>query len=58
MAIVAGDFTATDLRKTLIRAKDMFSDDMMKADFEANADAWKAIKKEQNANVSILEQPD
>mgnify|MGYP000294799991 CR=1 FL=1 len=55
MAIQAGDFTASQLAQALLKADRMFSDDMQKADFEANVDVWKAIKAEQNANVSILE---
>ena len=55
MAIIAGDFSASDLAQALIRADQMFTDDMMKADFEGNVDTWKALKAEQNANVSILE---
>lgn len=55
MAIVAGDFTATQLRQSILRADNMWSNDMMKADFEANVDIWKAIKAEQNANVTLLQ---
>lgn len=55
MPIVAGDFSASQLVQTQIRADRMFADDMMKADFEANVETWKAIKAEQNANVQILE---
>ena len=58
MAIVAGDFSASQLAQTLIKADQMFADDMMKADFEGNVDTWKAIKAEQNANVSVLEDPE
>lgn len=58
MPIVAGDFSASQLAQTIIKADAMFADDMMKADFEGNVDSWKAIKAEQNANVSILEDPE
>jgi len=55
MAIVAGDFTQSQLVTAQVKADAMFSDDMMRADFEGNVDIWKALKAEQNANVSILE---
>lgn len=58
MPIVAGDFSASQLAQTIIRADQMFADDMMKADFEGNVDSWKAIKKEMNASVAVLEDPE
>lgn len=57
MAIQSGDFSPSQLVKSQMTADKMFADDMMKADFEANVDTWKAIKKEQNANVTILTDP-
>lgn len=58
MAIVSGDFTASQLSTAIIQADKMWADDMMKADFEANAEIVTAIRKEQNANVSILQNPE
>lgn len=55
MPIVSGDFTASQLVQTQVRADAMFTNDMMKADFEANTKVWDGIKAEMNANVSILE---
>lgn len=55
MAITSGDFTATQIREAILNADDMWANDMMKADFEAQVDVWKAIKAEQNANVRLLE---
>ena len=56
MAIVAGDFSPSQLLVTLKKADAMWSDDMMKADFEANVEIWKAIKAEQNADVRVLQE--
>lgn len=58
MPIIAGDFSASQLAQTIVKADVMFSDDMMKADFEGNVDSWKAIKAEQNANVALLQDPE
>ena len=58
MPIQAGNFTASQLAQTIVKADAMFADDMMKADFEANAEVWKAINAEQTANVKILEDPE
>jgi len=55
MPITSGDFTAAQLVTAQKKADKMWSDDMMKADFEGNVDTWKAIKAEQNANVKLLE---
>ncbi len=54
MAIVSGDFTASDLSAALIRSDQMWTNDLLKADFEGNVDIVTALRKEQNANVSIL----
>lgn len=56
MPIVAGDFTASQLVQSVVKADRMFADDMMKADFEGNVDVWKAVKAEQNANVALLQE--
>ena len=55
MPIVSGDFTATDLRQSILRADQMWTDDMMRADYEANTDIWNAIRAEQNASVTLLQ---
>lgn len=55
MAIVAGDFSPSQLVTAQIKADAMFADDMQRADFVGNVEAWKAIKAEQNANVALLE---
>ena len=56
MAITAGDFSPTDLQEAILKADQMWMDDMTRADFEANVDVLNAIRGEQNANVSILEE--
>ena len=55
MPITQGDFTPSQLTAAIMRADKMWSDDMLKADYEANTDVWKAINAEQNANVDILQ---
>lgn len=58
MAIVNGNFDASALATVLTRSDAMWSDAMMQADFMANVDLWKAIRKEQNADVTILQDSD
>lgn len=55
MAIVAGDFTASQLRESVDIADSMWANDMMQADFIGNVDTWNAIRAEQNARVQLLE---
>lgn len=56
MAIVAGDFSPSQLAIAITTADKMWSDDMMQADFKANVDIVNAVRSEQNAKVSLLEQ--
>lgn len=55
MAIVAGNFTASDLAVALRASDKMWGNDMLKGDFEGNVDVAKALIAEQNAKVDILE---
>lgn len=55
MPIQSGDFTASQLAETLIRQDAMWTDDMINADFIAQTEVYNALRKEQNANVSILQ---
>ena len=54
MPITQGNFTASQLAQTIVKADRMFSDDMRKADYTANVDVYKAVKAEQTADVRIL----
>lgn len=58
MPLTAGDFTPSQLLTAMQTADQMWGDEMMKADFEANVDIVNALRKEQNANVTLLEQPE
>ena len=58
MPITPGDFSPSDLADTLVKSDRMWADSMLKADFEGNVDIWKHLKKEQNADVEILERPE
>lgn len=58
MAITSGDFSASGLSAAMVKADRMWADSMLKPDYEANVDVVKAIQSEQNADVSILEDPD
>lgn len=55
MAIAAGDFSASQLTKAILKADQMWGDSMLAADWKANVDVYKAIKAEQTANVTLVE---
>lgn len=55
MAFQSGDFSASQLATAIVTADRMWNDSLLKADYEANIDIWKAIKKEQTANVTLLQ---
>lgn len=55
MPITPGDFTASQLATAIVEADSMWNNDMVRNDYVANVDIWTALKAEQNANVSILE---
>ena len=55
MPITAGDFSAAQLGQAMVAADKMFKDSQLRPEFEANADVVKALKAEQTADVSILE---
>ena len=58
MAITAGDFSPSQLATALTHADTMWTDDMRQADFRANAQVLEAIRAEQNADVTILQDPE
>lgn len=58
MAFVAGDFTASQLSAAILKADNMWADSMLKADYTANVEVVTALRAEQTANVSILENKD
>lgn len=53
--MAAGDFSASNLRDALLKADKMWADDMVRPDYEADVEVVRAIRAEQNANVTILE---
>lgn len=52
--MAAGDFTASNMRDALIKADNMWKDDMLKVEYEADVDVVKALMAEQNADVRVI----
>ena len=53
--MAAGDFSASNLVDVQIKADKIWMDNMAKTDYIANVEAFKAIKENQSANVTVLE---
>lgn len=53
--MAAGDFTASALADVLVKADNIWADNMSRPDYEADVDAFLAIQAEQTANVSLSE---
>ena len=54
MPITSGDFSASQLAKTVVIADQMFGDSMLQADYKADIAALTAITQEQNARIDVL----
>ena len=58
LKLYAGDFTKSVLADVLIKMDNMWTDNMIKPDFEANVEVVKAVMAEQTAKVTELEDPE
>lgn len=56
--LAAGDFSPSVLSDVLIKMANMWKDDNVKSEFEADVEVVKAIMAEQTADVKLLEDPD
>lgn len=58
LKLEAGDFSKSVLADVLVKMDNMWADNMIKPDFEANVEVVKAVMAEQTARVTELEDPD